>query len=683
MTSDFNFEDKINDILKQLTIEEKISLLTRHTGFSTKPIERVGIKEFRMADGPHGVRTEEKNVYFPSAIGLAASWNRNLAHEYGQALAEEARALGRHAILAPGINIHRTPLCGRNFEYFTEDPFLNSQMVVPLIKGIQSKRIAACVKHFLCNNTEKRRRFSNSIVDERTLEEIYFPGFKAAVSEGGAWMVMGAYNQVNGQYVYSNMHLLKEKLRDQWGFKGFVVSDWLATHSERDPAVCINAGFTLEMPKLFVYEPTAVMEAYKKSQFKEETLDENLRRLLRVQFYTGLYEKEENLPKGSRNTKEHLDLACRMIEEGAVLLKNETSTLPLDFNTIKKIHITGPMADYKPLSESFGGSSAVHPPLLETPLTFLKRELNGKVEMVKKPEEADVVVIITGITHWFRGDSEGADKNTINLKKKKVKQIQKLAKKNPNIVVVLFNGGPLAMNEWMGKVKSILEVWQPHQMGAKAIYNLLFGLSYPSGKLPTTFPKKLEDSPAHKSSKTYPDFHYSYLDNIRHEGLYVRPDKVHKAKPIDIYYDEGIYVGYRYFDKNNIEPLFPFGFGLSYTQFEYRNLKLSKTEIAKGEEIELTLDVKNIGRNSGAEIVQVYAKDVQCSVDRPPKELIGFARVQLNAGETKTVIISIQAQDLSYYDAESHKWVLEPGEFKILVGASSRDIKLDAKITVK
>ncbi|MHA1148393.1 MAG: beta-glucosidase family protein [Promethearchaeota archaeon] len=683
MSETMNYEAQINDLLSQLTIEEKISLLTRHTGFSTKPIKRLGIKEFQMADGPHGIRTKEKNTYFPSAICLAASWNRDLAFQYGQALAEEAIAVERRCILAPGINIHRTPLCGRNFEYFTEDPYLNSQMVVPLIKGIQSKRIAACVKHYVCNNAEKRRRFSNSIVDERALEEIYFPGFKAAISEGNVWMVMGAYNKVNGHYVYSNNYLLTEKLREQWGFQGFVVSDWLATHSERDPAACINAGFTLEMPKQFVYEPEAVLNAFKKKEFTEETLDEHIRRLLRVQFYAGLYDKKEDLPKGSRNTRAHTDLAVKIIEEGSVLLKNDNNVLPLSLDKIQKICIKGQMADYQPRIKSIGGSSAVHPPFCETPLDVLKRELQNKVQIVKHPEGADVVLIFTGITHWFKGDSEGTDKETIILNKRKIKEIKEISKKNKNIIVVLYNGGPLAMSQWIDDVRAILEVWQPHQMGAQAIFNLLFGYGCPSGKLPATFPQALNDCPAHKSEQTYPSFHYSYRDNIRHEILYVNPKKAYKASPIDIYYREGIYVGYRYFDKKNIEPLFSFGFGLSYTKFEYFNLKLPKTEFASGENIIINIDIKNIGSYAGSEIIQVYANDVQSSIDRPVKELVGFTKVFLKPGEQKTAEIQIKSDELAFFNPNSHKWVLEPGVFRLLIGASSRDIKSEGEITIK
>lgn len=446
-----DLEKRVEDLLSRLKFDEKVSLLTGYTGFSTKPIERLKIPEFGMTDGPHGASSHSsfktKNTYFPAAITLAASWNPDLAHEYGQVLAEEVKAVGRHCVLAPGINIHRTPLCGRNFEYFTEDPYLNSRMVVPLIQGIQSKQISACVKHYICNNTEVRRRFSNSVVSERALEEIYYPGFKAAISEGNVWMVMGAYNKVNGHYVYENHHLLTEKLRDDWGFQGFVVSDWLATHTLDSPGKCIKAGFMLEMPKKFIYDEERVMQSFKAGEFEESDLDANLRGFLRVLFLVGLFDKKEKREKGSRNTKEHYATASKIIEEGAVLLKNENGTLPIKLEKIKKICLNGPLVDYIPFIKSIGGSSSVKPPFWDTVKAIFEEKLCNNVEFTKKPEAADVVVHVTGITQWFYGDSEGMDKDSIKLSKKKVKKIKKLAKKNNNLVVVLINGGPLSIEE--------------------------------------------------------------------------------------------------------------------------------------------------------------------------------------------------------------------------------------------
>ncbi|MHA1338713.1 MAG: beta-glucosidase family protein [Promethearchaeota archaeon] len=687
-----DLEKRVEDLLSRLTLDEKISLLTRYTGFSTKPIPRLKIPEFGMTDGPHGCGAHSafktKNTYFPAAICLAASWDPNLAFEYGKALGEETRAVGRHCILAPSINIHRTPLCGRNFEYLSEDPFLVKKMVVPLIKGIQSNRIAACVKHFICNNTEVRRRFSNSIVSERALEKIYFPGFKAAVSEGNAWVVMGSYNKLNGKYVYNNKYLLTNKLRDEWNFKGFVVSDWFATHSVESPAECINSGFTLEMPDLFVYHPKKVKESYEKGEFSINALDENIRRLLRVQFLVGLYDPPDKIPKGIRNNKEHHELAKRIVCSGSVLLKNKNNILPINLEKVKKLCIKGPMANYKPLIYAIGGSSAVHAPFMDTPLKAIKKKiknskkLKNSIKLVKNPKDADVVVFITGITHWFYNDAEGTDKRTINLSKKKIKQINKVAKQNPNIIVVLYNGGPLSMVGWIENVSAVLEVWQPHQFGGPAIADMLFGDSYPSGKLPTTFPKKLEDCPAHQDKRSYPPFKYSYLDMIKHEMLYVHPKRKHKAKPIDIHYLEGIYVGYRFFDKNNVEPLFPFGFGLSYTEFKMSNLSLDKNEISKDDSFTLFVDIENTGSFEGAEVIQIYAYDIEASVDRPPKELIGFKKVILKPGEKSNVKIQIHANELGFFDEKSHKFVVESGDFEILVGTSSRNILLKANLRV-
>lgn len=686
MDSDRDLEERVEDLLQRLTLHEKMSMLTGYTGFSTFPVERLGVPEFGMTDGPHGVCSHSafgtENTYFPAAIALAASWNRDLAYKYGEVLAEETRAVGRHCILAPGINIHRTPLCGRNFEYLTEDPFLNAQMVIPLIKGIQSKRIAACVKHFVCNNTEKRRRFSNSIVNERALEEIYFPGFKAAVGEGDAWVVMGSYNKVNGRYVYEQDNLLKEKLHNEWGFKGFVVSDWKATHSVDDPAKCIKAGFSLEMPEDFVYNKEKVKNAFENEEFSEAELDAVIKRMLRVFFLVGLFDEEEKIPEGKRNTEGHLQVAREMIEDGAVLLKNENDILPLNLDKVNKICINGKMADYVPFIKSIGGSSAAHPPFWSTPLVAFKDRLGDSIEFTDDPKEADLVIHFTGITHWFRYDSEGSDREQLAMPKKRIKKIKKTVKENPNTIIVLYNGGPLQMTNWISQVPAVLEVWQPHQIAGEAIVNLLLGDATPSGKLPTTFPKSLADSPAHQSEQTYPAFHYSYIDNLKHEWWYVTPKRAHKAKPIDVVYEEGIHVGYRYFDKENIEPLFPFGYGLSYTQFEYIELVTDKSEMSKGDNMSLKIKIKNAGSYSGGEIIQVYAHQKESNISRPPQELVGFEKVHLKPGQVEQVEIRINADDLAYYDPEQHEWILEPGQYDLSIGASSRDIKMTSSLTI-
>ncbi|MBD3353456.1 MAG: glycosyl hydrolase [Candidatus Lokiarchaeota archaeon] len=656
---------------------------------STKPIPRLGIPEFIMTDGPHGSRAQisrkEKNTYFPATIGLAASWNTELAYRYGQFLAEETRAVGRHCILAPGVNIHRTPFCGRNFEYLSEDPCLAGRIVAPLIKGIQSKRIAACVKHFVCNNSEKRRRFSNSIVSERALEEIYFPAFKSAVVEGNSWMVMGAYNKVNGKYVYESKYLLNDKLRKDWGFKGFVVSDWLATHAMTSASKCLKAGLTLEMPNVWVYSHDNVKKDFDNGEFDESILDEHIRRLLRVFFYVGLFDPEDKIPNGERNTEKHIELAQKIIEDGSVLLKNENNILPINLNKISKIYMTGPLADYKPIIpiiDSLAGSSSVIPFRRITVMEALKEMVGNKVEFVDKPEDAHICIIVTGIKHRLHKDNEGSDKERLDLAERKINEIKQIAARNKNTIVVLFNGGPIGMIDWIDEVPAILEAWQPHQEAGYAIANLLLGHTNPSGKLPTTFPKKISDSPAHKSEKRYPSFHYSLIDLAKHEGIYVHPKRTHKGQNIDLHYEEDIFVGYRYFDTENIEPLFPFGHGLSYTSFEYSNLEVDKKTVNKTDTILLSLDVKNNGDRKGAEIIQIYSKDLKSSVARPEKELIAFKKVELQPEELKNVKIKIDVGDLAYYNEKEHKWKLEKGDFQLLIGSSSKDIRLKGTISL-
>ena len=402
-----DIEKRVENLLSLLTVDEKISLLSKYTGFSTRPIDRLGIPEFKMTDGPHGVRKStsdgKKNTYFPSAVGMASTWNRKLMYRYGEVLAEETRAAGRHCILGPGINIHRSPLCGRNFEYFTEDPYLNSEMVVPMVKGIQSKKIAACVKHFVCNNSEIRRRFSDSVVDERTLHEIYLPGFKAAVERAKPWSIMGSYNLVNGEYVYVQRHLLIDLLRETWGFDGFVVSDWWATHNLIKPEECIKGGLTLEMPKDMVYNQELTKAAYEENKFTESDLDRVIAPLLRTIFRVGLMDRTQNSSSGVRNTQDHKDIAYKIVCEGTVLLKNEEKILPINPENEWKICITGPFAKRNPLFPFAAGSSYVTPPIKSTYFGEFKKVVGDKCKIVRKPEEADLVLYFTGKKHFFHG----------------------------------------------------------------------------------------------------------------------------------------------------------------------------------------------------------------------------------------------------------------------------------------
>ena len=646
-----SLEERVDDLLQRLTLDEKFHMLTGYTGFTTYPIPRLGVPEFGMTDGPHGAGKHSafgtKNTYFPASIGLAASWDPKMANAYGIALAEETRAVGRHCILAPGFNICRTPMNGRTFEYFSEDPFLNKQMINPLVQGIQSKRIAACLKHFIANNTDIVRKFSNSIIDERTLEEIYFPAFKSVVEQSDPWSIMGSYNLLNGKYVYEDIDLLSRRVCGEWGFKNVIISDWTATHALRNPATCIKAKFSLEMPKPFVYDLDLLHTAFANKEFSEEELNDVVGRLLRTMFQVGLFDSQDSIPAGSRNTPEHQALACKMAEEGFVLLKNDGATLPILSSLYKKIYLGGDMANYHFNFIAYGGSSGVVPPFALSVKKVISNYLAPDQILVKNPKDADISIVVTGWTHMFYNDAEGEDRRGLALSKRKVRKIKKVSKQCKNTVVVLYGGSACTMDDWVMDVKALLAAWQPHQMAGKAICNILFGKANPSGKLPISFPKQLEDSPAHSKcynsnlNETYPQFKYSVLKMIKHELIYYKNSVERNIKPVDVKYSEGIYVGYRHFDTRDIEPLFPFGHGLSYTQFEYLSANLDKETASVGDEILLTVSIKNIGEYQGKEIIQVYYSQEHPNIDRPTKELCGFAKVELNPGEQRDVKISI------------------------------------------
>lgn len=657
MDSSLDLEARVEDLLGRLTLKEKFKLCGGIRGFYTRPVRRLGVKSFKMTDGPHGIGPHSSGnkecTYFPVAICRTATWNPKLSEEFGVAVAQEVRDIGYHMILGPGINIQRTPLCGRTFEYQTEDPYLNIKMAVLVIKGIQSQRIAACVKHFACNNQETNRFQVNAEISERALQEIYLPAFKAVVREADAWSFMSCYNRVNGKYGCENKNLLRERLREQWGFRGFVVSDWWAMRRNKTTTEkCMNAGLSLEMPYSFRYRENNLNTDLSEGKFTDKTLNENIRRILRVMFLTGIFDDPNTLPPGSRNTPEHQAVAREIAEEGIVLLKNEGNLLPLDINTVKKIAVIGSNADKKLAIP--GGSSQVHPPYEVTPLEGIKEKCKGKVEIVSSPSEADIAIIVTGLNHNPKMDAEGTDRKRLRLKNVLNERIIKTIQENPKTIVVLLNGSPIVM-DWIDKVPSVVEAWYPGMEGGHAIASILFGDVNPSGKLPLTFPKKLSDSPAHISSRTFPG-----NDNV--------------------YYDEGIFVGYRHFDARNIEPLFPFGYGLSYTTFTYDNLKISKEKVSGDDRFTVTVEIINSGDRIGAEIVQLYVQDVESSVERPIKELKGFKKVNLEPGEKKTISFELGKIDLSFYDEKDGRWKAEKGIFNILVGSSSRDIHLKGKI---
>lgn len=662
--SNLELEKRVEDLLSRLTLDEKFSLCLGkwNSIYGATPIKRLGIKAFMMTDGPHGVGTgvllsRIKTTYFPVAICRCATWNPQLSEEFGIAIGQEVRDVGFHMLLGPGINIQRTPLCGRTFEYQTEDPCLNSRIAVAVVKGLQSQRIAACVKHFACNNQEHDRFKVSSEVDERALQEIYLPAFKATVQEADAWCFMGCYNKVNGIYGCEHKNLITDRLRNEWGFKGFVVSDWFATRYNTSPESCMNAGLSLEMPGLGAFlgytrsSPQFTKKRLRKAllegKFTEETLNENVRRFLRVMFLTGQFDEQAQIPLGSRLTPEHIAVSRKIAEEGMVLLKNDNNILPLKMEKITKISVIGPNADNKMAFR--GGSSLVRTKYEVTPLKGLENKCGGKVTFVKTAGEADVAIIFAGLNHKAGNDCEGSDRKSLDLPQEQIALIHQTAQENKNTVVVLINGSPIAMDEWIGNVSAVLEAWYGGMEGGNVIADILFGDINPSGKLPITFPKKLADSPAHKSPATYPG-----------------DEKV--------VYEEGIFVGYRHFDTKNIAPLFPFGYGLSYTKFIYENLRISQ-----GNKISISLDLTNSGERAGAEVVQLYVQDVKASVERPLKELKGFQKVALKSGEKKSLTFDLSEQDLAFYDENKHTWRTEPGTFKILIGSSSRDIRLEGE----
>ena len=648
---------KAREILSRMTMKEKFQALTSpgiKRIYSTKPIKRLGIPSFRMTDGPLGVAYHSsgftKCTRFPATISVAASWNRELARELGVAMAEEIRAVNRHMLLAPGVNIARTPVNGRTFEYFSEDPYLTKELAIPLVQGVQSLGVGACVKHYAANNQEIDRRSNNSVVDERTLHEIYLRAFREIVREADPWSIMGCYNKVNGVFGCENEYLIRDILMDRWGFKGFVMSDWFATRPIETAEGCINGGLSLEMPFPARYKQKTLMKSFEEGKFTEETLDDLVYRFLRVMFLTGAFEEPRTLPQGSRNTAEHQALAQRIAEEGMVLLKNQGNLLPLNLEDIDSVSLSGPNLKKRFGRVLSGGSSAVVAPYEITPLKGMQEKLRGKVEIVSDASKADVAIIVAGLNHSKGMDSESYDRPDLQLPEEQIELINETTKDNPNTIVVLIAGSPIAMDRWIENVPVVLDAWFPGMEGGRAIANILFGDAYPSGKLPITFPQKLADSPAH------------------HSGL---PRNYPGDEEKDVHYDEGIYVGYRWFDEKEIAPLFPFGYGLGYSTFEFGDAHLNSET---SDTITVNLEVENTGERTGAEVVQVYSHDIQSAVERPPKELVGFEKVVLNPGEKKSVPILIRTKDLMFYDVINHNWKLEPGEFELQIGNSSRNI---------
>ena len=678
---------RVEDLLGRLTLDEKIQLLHADSKFGTAAIPRLGIPARLISDGPHGVReemgalngrpagrTDDFSTWLPVAVALAATWNPDLAHQYGTVLGEEARARGKSVLLGPGVNIQRTPLGGRDFEFFSEDPFLSARTAVPWIKGIQSQQVAACVKHYALNNQEWERDTINVEVDERALREIYLPAFESAVKEAGVWTVMGAYNQVRGQHACHNAYLLNTILKGEWGFKGIVISDWNGTHDTRQAAF---NGLDLEMgterPYDQFYLARPLRDLVDRGVVPPSLIDDKVRRNLRVMFLTGAFEQRA---PGAINTAAHQQTARRIAEQAMVLLKNDGGLLPIDSSRVHSIAVIGENATRK---QAHGGGSSEIKALYEvTPLAGIVTRAAASANVVYSPgyrtrgqdptlgsdpvlieravaaaKQADVAIVVGGLNHNDFVEGESKDRRTLELPGGQAELIARVAEANPRTVVVLVSGAPVTMDPWLAKVPAVLQAWYAGMEGGNALAAILFGDVNPSGKLPCTFPRRLADSPAHALG-AYPGKHGT------------------------VNYAEGVLVGYRWFDAKAIAPLFPFGHGLSYTTFEYSNLRVTGGDQPAGSPVRVQVDVTNQGPRAGSETVQVYVHDVESTQPRPPKELKGFQKIPLDPGEKRTVEVPLGPEAFAFYDPARKAWVAEAGEFQILVGSSAGDIRLKA-----
>ncbi len=803
MNKNDSIDERVDDLLSRMTLEEKISLLGG-TGFATRPIQRLGIPELKMSDGPLGVRWD-KSTAFPAATAMAASWDTSLIYKVGRSIGEELKGKGRNVILGPCVNLARLPMGGRDFESYGEDPYLASRIAVGYIEGVQSEGVAATVKHFAANNQEYERMFVDVHVDKRALNEIYLPAFKAAVEDAKVFCIMSAYNKVNGHFCSENDYLLKTKLKDDWKFDGLVMSDWGAVHSTIPTA---NGGLDIEMPTGEFLNDSTLLSSVKSGVVKEETVNDKVRRILTVMFKLGLFDKKIEPDSTLINTPEHQHVAYQASVEGIVLLKNSKDILPLNLRKVKTIAVIGPNGA---VARTTGGGSAMVSPIYSvSPLEALKNKLGNKIkinyaegvtlggdisaldseyfylpgksehgidaeyfdnqdlkgrpkitkidneinfdwngqppvegipgehfsarwttriladetgdyslnvasddgarlyvdgklaindwtshpitvesypihlkkgnycnirleyfqntggssvklcmrqtgkkrvgEAVEAAKNSDVAIVFAGTSSQY--ETEGVDRNDLVLPADQNRLIDEVAKANKNTIVVLVAGSPVIMNSWINKVNGVVQAWFGGDEAGNAIADVLLGRHNPSGRLPMTFPVRWGDCSAYSSYK--------------------------KKDSVSIYSD-GIFVGYRWFDKNNIKPLFPFGYGLSYTTFSYSDINAKPA----GDSYEVNVKVKNTGKVEGVEIPQLYVHDPDKSIASPVKELKRFDRISLQPGETKEVKFVLNKIDFAHYDADKEAWVTHPGKYEILVGSSSRDIKLKSEMVIE
>lgn len=701
-------EKRIEKLIKKMTLEEKVGLLHGNSKFYVAGVERLGIPEWSLSDGPHGVRAEinrhdwayagwtnDSASYFPTGTAFAAAWNPELAYRRGEVLGEEARWRKKDVLLGPGVNIIRSPLCGRNFEYMSEDPYMNSVLAVAYIKGLQSRDVACSVKHFAVNNQETNRTTVDVECSERALREIYLPAFKAAVQEGGALTVMAAYNKFRGEFCAENNYLVRKILRNEWGFDGVYVTDWGAAHST---VPSMEAGLDLEMGTLIDkyedwYYANPLIEAVKSGKVPMSLVDEKVGDVLRVMIKTNVLDPKKRFGPGSMNTKEHQQATYDAAAEAIVLLKNQNNLLPLDFSSIKSLAVIGDNATRK---HSNGGLSSEIKAVYEvTPLgalrakwgdkvdirfaqgyeklsTFVEGSNNGQSsgafssktqesdallkEAVEVARTSDVALLVCGLNHDY--DTESFDRLNMDIPYGQVELIQEVVKANPRTIVVMIAGSPLNMAAVDICSPAIVWAWFNGMEGGNALVDVLSGKVNPSGKMPFTTPVSLDQSPAHA------------LGNF-------------PGRDLKVNYEEDILVGYRWFDTKGLPVVYPFGYGLSYTTFDYSNLNTDKETYDQADTIQATFTLTNTGDREGAEVAQLYVSDPVCSVMRPVKELKGFKKVFLKPGESRRITLDIPVSSLAFYSEAQSQFVVEPGEFILQLGASASDIKQKISVEVK